>query len=73
MLMKICPDHREMPGNFCKKCGKPLILQTLLPLTDTYALEVRGDQSCPSCLFDLDHDHQEYCPGCGRKLKWLCW
>ncbi len=71
--MKICPTHGEKPGDYCGKCGTPLVVQTIVPAGFTpKTYEISGTNNCPGCKYKLDHDHQQYCPGCGTQLKWLC-
>lgn len=70
--MKTCSMHGQMPGNFCSECGEKL-QETPNPETASPTLyQVFGENPCPNCGYQLKHGHQQFCPGCGRLLTWLC-
>ena len=66
---KHCPSHGPKEGLFCDFCGVKLLDTTVGAIVP---FEMSGKNPCPFCGYDLNHGHQNFCPGCGHVLKWTC-
>jgi hypothetical protein len=67
----LCPrGHGPKPGKFCDQCGNQLVA----PSQEHYdrPLVVHSKEACPLCGYELKHNHQMFCPGCGRQFIWGC-